>query len=309
MRTRLFFKSFYIVRHWGIHNAPSPLLITVDDVSMSFSPLAEDNLKPFYEKDDWHVQLTTSKEVSERTRQKFDADDYATNPRVMQVTAEELIRAHATLIRFLRVVRWRVGFVGHSQLVRCKLDATSLSTNGQVWRPAPCALSVSVADELYAHPYSLGLFKELDSLLRAEQSEPVAHELWREAWNLRSRSPRASLMLGLSALEVGVKAYVAASVPNAQWLCEEVPSPPVEKMLREYLPRLPSLQSEATGPLRIADSVLEKLKQAIKRRNEVTHRGDAIAQKEVQDWLKLVRGVLYTLDVHRGHSWAERHVG
>jgi hypothetical protein len=65
-------------------------------------------------------------------------------------------------------------------------------------------------------------------LVTSSQREPVAHELWREAWNLRHTNPRSSLVIGVAAAEVGLKQLIAASVPDAASLVENIPSPPLD---------------------------------------------------------------------------------
>ena len=81
--------------------------------------------------------------------------------------------------------------------------------------------------------------EEIVRMVESGDQEPVAHQLLREAWELRSSNPRSALAIGIAAAEIGVKDLIASLVPNAQWLVMEMPSPPVVKILREYLPMLP----------------------------------------------------------------------
>ena len=81
---------------------------------------------------------------------------------------------------------------------------------------------------------------ELDQYTMTGISQPLGHELLREAFTTRSKNPRSSLLVTMTALEVGVKEYIADLVPSAEWLAFHVPTPPVVKILAEYLPTLPS---------------------------------------------------------------------
>jgi hypothetical protein len=74
--------------------------------------------------------------------------------------------------------------------------------------------------------------------------EPVAHELLREAEDNTGSNPRSALVLATAALEVGVKAYVAALIPDTRWLAFNAPSPPVALLLNRYLPTLKSRRPE-----------------------------------------------------------------
>jgi hypothetical protein len=81
--------------------------------------------------------------------------------------------------------------------------------------------------------------EEIVRMVESGDQEPVAHQLFREAWELRSSNPRSAIAIGIAAAEIGVKDLIASVVPNAHWLVKETPSPPVVKILREYLPMLP----------------------------------------------------------------------
>jgi hypothetical protein len=81
--------------------------------------------------------------------------------------------------------------------------------------------------------------EEIVRMVESGQQEPVAHQLFREAWELRSSNPRSAIAIGIAAAEIGVKDLIAVVVPNAHWLVKETPSPPVVRILREYLPMLP----------------------------------------------------------------------
>ncbi len=141
-------------------------------------------------------------------------------------------------------------------------------------------------------------------MLLAEDYEPAGHELLREAWNLRHDSPRSALMLGVAALEVGVKEFVSKLVPQSEWLCFEMPAPPVVKMLQEYLPKLP-VELKINGKVFIPEKIIETLKKAVVKRNRVTHKGMTVVNDEsLADILTNIQMTLYFLDYYAGHSWA-----
>ena len=65
-------------------------------------------------------------------------------------------------------------------------------------------------------------------------TEPLCHELYREAWEERQKNPRNAVVFGIAAAEVSFKQCVSALAPDTRWLLENVPSPPLTKMLSEY---------------------------------------------------------------------------
>src|SRR5438270_11607402 len=80
--------------------------------------------------------------------------------------------------------------------------------------------------------------QELQALLDKRVSEPLAHALLREGWSQRRENPSSALLIGMAALEIGIKEYIAECVPDAAWLAENAPTPPIVNMLTDYLPTL-----------------------------------------------------------------------
>jgi hypothetical protein len=152
---------------------------------------------------------------------------------------------------------------------------------------------------------------EAKVFLRNGTQEPVAHELFREAWDQCAESPRAALVIGMAAAEIGVKDFIAQRVPDAAWLMKEAAAQDWIKLLSDYLP---TLLGEA--PLRFVsgmderrthkDPVIRSLRNGVTLRNGVVHRADQQppSQKDVRNVLLAVRDVLYLLDYYASHKWA-----
>jgi hypothetical protein len=147
---------------------------------------------------------------------------------------------------------------------------------------------------------------ELQGLLTRHELEPLAHELFREAWGQRQDNPRSSLLLGMAALEIGVKNYIAACVPDAAWLAENVPTPPLLRILQEYLPTLHPAGGTPIAPL--DDDTAGVLKVAVKLRNGLAHTGSNVPRERLVRSLRAIRNVLWRMDVARGHEWASDYV-
>lgn len=98
------------------------------------------------------------------------------------------------------------------------------SIDGTVWHTLPTNFSISM-EGISSFALAEKQRDLLTELLSSNAEEPLAHELLREAADLRHIAPRSALLIGVSALEVGFKALVADLVPNAGWLVEEAPTP------------------------------------------------------------------------------------
>jgi hypothetical protein len=150
----------------------------------------------------------------------------------------------------------------------------------------------------------------LANLLESGEEEPLCHELFREAWGLRSSAPRSALLIGVSALEIGFKELVAKLVPDCEWLVENAPSPPVVRMLEEYLPKLPTRLKIKDKTLSPPKTILDELRKVIQARNKVTHTGggDSMRGSRLKEALLAIEDVLWQLDYYSGHDWALKHM-
>ena len=111
-------------------------------------------------------------------------------------------------------------------------------------------------------------------------------------------------MIGVAAAEVAFKNYVAAIVPDAEWLVEELPAAPLDKMLRHYLPQLRKRQTgQAERPL--PSSLLNMLDKGVRQRNKVAHSSARAPDNEfVLEVLRAVEDFLWILDSYLGFPGA-----
>lgn len=152
---------------------------------------------------------------------------------------------------------------------------------------------------------------DLDNVWNETSSEEsVAHELLREAKVLQAHSPRSAFLIATSALEVGVKAYVAYLSPDTSWLLSELPSPPIHKILRQYVPELHQQRGMQVGYWDKLKPWFKRVESGATTRNKLVHTGAIqINPKDVAAHLQDVSDLLYLFDVLRGHEWAKHNVG
>jgi len=86
---------------------------------------------------------------------------------------------------------------------------------------------------------------------------------------------------------------------------ENDPTPPVVKMLRDYLPELPTKCKLNEKTLAPPKDIRSKLEEGIMLRNRLVHVGEVIITHEVlEEVLLAVRDVLWMLDYYGGFGWA-----
>jgi hypothetical protein len=207
----------------------------------------------------------------------------------------------------LGLLRWRRRTLGSPRPFLSR--GAFWSEDGEAWDHLPANTSLEVQAGgpcLELRPETAA---ELQSLIESHAVEPLGHVLFREAWSQRRVNPRGSLLMVMTALEVGVKQYITHCMPETEWLMDNVPSPPVVRMLCEYLPQLtPSAGAPGRAPLVSDDPVLGALKKATDMRNRATHTGAEVDLDDLDQALRAVRITLWRLDEARGYAWASQHV-
>jgi hypothetical protein len=219
--------------------------------------------------------------------------------------------------RAVDLLRWRSGELGAQRPFSAQSTEWRLE-EGSYWHSFPGGTGLTIDHVAYPEVRP-GAHDDLQRLFDEGREEPFAYELLREAWALRDVSPRTSLLLSITALEVAVKQYVADRVPQAEWLVNNAPSPDVVKLLREYLP---TLEPSASAPInaeklrKLPQELLDVLRCLRDQRNGVAHRPEShlkpslrITPKRATSAVLAVRQVLMRLDVASGEAWAEEHVG
>jgi hypothetical protein len=215
------------------------------------------------------------------------------------------VALHETAVSVARALRWRLAAGGpHPPLGGSK--GPEWSTDGAAWKRLPSDISARI--RAISHP-RVGSQARIDveRLATTGPTEPIAHELLREAEDNAGRNSRSSLVLAVAAIETGIKAYVSDVAPAAGWLAFEAPSPPVLKMLCDYLPSLPTPKGGRIGkpPRRIRALVSA----AVDARNKVAHKGRSEgAFERLDELLDTARDLLYALDYFRGQAWAAEHL-
>ena len=241
--------------------------------------------------------------------------------RLEQVASESFLPPRTTLTDFgdrieaehrqlaertLTWLRWRLCLPGgHAAVVGLQKGVVweaSDGAHGEI--PRRFAMRIS---SLPLHRPTDGILLELRESAPGVTSEPLRHELLREATEQLARNPRSALVMGIAALEVGTKEFIEGRLPDAGWLVQEIPTPPVVRMIEEFL-----LILAKSGGLRVLPPpgrMLQRLRSGVKARNRVTHtKGEPLAYPKLDERLADFRDVLYLLDYVGGRAWAIDHV-
>jgi hypothetical protein len=91
---------------------------------------------------------------------------------------------------------------------------------------------------------------------------------------------------------------------------DEIPTPPVGKILRKFLP---TLQVKAKridgGPIMPPRELIRRIEEAVEYRNDVVHAGKPPpTRQELAGMLRAISDFLWMCDIYLGEHWAARHI-
>jgi len=157
-------------------------------------------------------------------------------------------------------------------------------------------------------PLTKELAETVGTMTQLGQAEPLPHALLRKAKAYEFSEPDAALLLAATALEAGLKDLISELLPSAEYLVSEMPSPPIVKLLKNYLPTLPVRSDPALAVLQGA--VLKRVQEAVELRNQFAHTGRTRAKGTpgAPGFVDTVELLLYQFDALVGRSWAEGHL-
>jgi hypothetical protein len=114
---------------------------------------------------------------------------------------------------------------------------------------------------------------------------------------------------GYAAAEVGFKECATFLVPGAAWLVENLPSPPLDQILRKYFPQLPvKLKINDSEPF-VPTQIIREIAGRMRLRNKTAHtKGERLSTDALEAILRAIQDLLWLFDYHCGHAWALNNI-
>src|SRR5260370_6427197 len=200
-------------------------------IQRRFTPYKGMPLKLPYVK---HGQEQISADGAMREGFGLPFEAYPAGLRKLSDEVTELFLSVAT--RFVKLLIWNLQLEAPPKFIQthalywqiAKGDYSVVGLKRQsVDAPAPAGITWDERDQA-----------DLQLLWDSGADEPLAHELLREAKALSGSSPRSALLILVTAFELGVKAYIMPVAPQTTGLIDTMPSPPIYKLFKDYLPSL-----------------------------------------------------------------------
>ncbi len=219
------------------------------------------------------------------------------------------LRQEAT--RTYGLLRWRFGiWQGSGQFSNA---AFYWSEDGAQWFPLRLPWRITlVGHGVGGLDLTDAVPEALEPLSLQGSEEPLGWDMWHAAYALHDNDERTALILAVSAVEVEVKRLLGHLVPDADWLVRNLPSPPVHKILGQYLSTLPGIDSSLLPPKHVRAAY----QKAVELRNELVHTGGRAGGRwhqtldsfDLDRLLDAAADLLWLFDVYRGHSWGLEHL-
>lgn len=305
---KMYFQLRYITTDFEFGN--TQIIVSDPAKKMEFlmrKRISDDGpLRPL-ESGDGIVTVTCEKEVAERLHREAVSSGQVS---IKKGAVNDVFQDMCNHMKHtIRLIRWRTNSHGRPNPVREAMHGGfKWSLDGNDWRPVGDYIAMKI--NLRVNPqWTTEAAQFVATEVSGGLDEPLGHVLLREAWNNRGANPRSSIVLAVAAAEVGFKQFVSKVFPDTAWLLENVPSPPLVKMLTEFFP-WSKLKVQINGKEpKLPESITSVLKKAVLLRDLIVHRSvDELSTDTVDSVLTSVRDLLYFLDSLQGQEWAFKHL-
>lgn len=137
----------------------------------------------------------------------------------------------------------------------------------------------------------------LNGIIRnSSLQEPIHHKMIREADDLKFRTPKSSIVIGVAALEVAVKHFVAMKSPSQAEKLLESQSPEIYKILKEIIPNI-------IPEFSIPQIFLDQVRVIVLIRNELVHAGKFnLTIQSVCEKIDLIRDLIHLVDHYSDYT-------
>jgi hypothetical protein len=327
------FQTYYRLDPWGFEPPLKDFApVQFDDAGRMFSLFMrydhainedEDSLvlvQTLYRKDDIPTDVrhvfTGEAKINWRIFGIEDKDGFNELPEAYR---DFILTLHADIDRMasdlFNVIRWRMGILGGPLALTSSWSAmrwhdakkgeTIIDEHGFLTRQMIAGAFTLSLPEMQEADFGKESHAAIEALLRNQSTQPLYHDLFREAWQNQRENPRSAIVMGIAAAETGFKTTLTDLNPSVTWIIENLQSPPLDRMLRDYMSQLPARNRINGEVRRPPNSVITTIKQGIELRNKLVHGREERPTLEVtRQTLEAVRDLLYLLDYYRGHDWA-----
>lgn len=233
-----------------------------------------------------------------------DVSDYWMPPLVSSYTERQHARVLDYARRTAELFRWIIAeHEIDGRIYSPALSVPMWSLNGSPYSAIVPRMQLTIATLPPPTVPSQAALEILRKLGQIGRAAPVSDDIIREAFALRSSDPRAAVVLAVAAAEAAFRRLVADLVPNAEYLVQELQTPPLVTLLKHYLPKLPV--RSAPRLVHIPKKTLTALEHAVNLRNAIVHKGATEPGEDAtRAALRVASNLVRLFDYYSGETWA-----
>lgn len=282
------------------------------EITVTFSKVAVEGSPKSAKSGDYVVEANMQYELSPKRIKLFE-----TISKPLDSSLRELLKELTTILSkaiedTISTIRWVHKLTNCHSFIRYWKGIKWSYDGENDWKLIPDQIHFEISvGGTYFKNFETHEIETVQKLLTKNRFEPLGHELLIEAWSLKKENPRSSLVMGIAAAETGFKNFVVKMSPDTEWLMLNVASPPLVKMLTEYLPKIKipiEFKGKYITPF-VPGSIIKNMKDGVSIRNKLVHGGaSSIETDKLSSILQSIRDLLYLLDMYSGQIWAERNL-
>ena len=208
----------------------------------------------------------------------------------------------------ISILKWRYGLTDTS-INSFSHWSEAVSLDGTEWRGISTTRVVKMSFSKPVSKINTSTVHEVGRMHNEGAEPPLGLQLLMEAWNQRTTHPRSALVIGVTAAEIALKQLIGELAPDARWLADNIPSPSIFKIARDYIPMLKVKVRLVGKTIRPPKKLIKRLTEAVELRNRIVHAGEAPPESEkLKEILVAMEDIVWICDLYKGHTWAWDHI-
>ncbi len=308
----MYFKNEYTIMPLDLGESDNIKFNFVKDdteLSIDLTKIPKEELKPSNKVGDLKATVILQRPHGEEVLSRFKGMKHTIPEELVELITDVSHKMSSTLKQTIRIVRWVRGLADAHNFLR-NAAFMKWSPDSIAWHSVPPQIKVEVSLLFPVKKIVSDEEKKLiHDLVINEIDEPFGHELFSEAYSQKSQNPRSALVIAIAAAETAFKQFVQRTSPETSWLLENVPSPPLVKMLKKYLPELPVKRKIKGKLVFVPKDILKALEEGVEIRNKIVHGATTHIKHDTLEWvMRSVRDLLYLLDFYAGFEWAQQNI-
>jgi hypothetical protein len=149
---------------------------------------------------------------------------------------------------------------------------------------------------------------KINELIEIGASEPLHHELFREAWVQRTSNPRSAMVIGITSIEVALYSLIEILFPKNKKLKTKFKRYPLYDFLDKYWCEI-SIGNTLFKTRSLPTILLSTIEEGVSERNKIAHFGFKAPETEkIERILNGIKDLLFIVDCLCGYEFTVSYI-